>query len=109
MPLLTKRAKDVRLSWARDHLRYNWKKVIFSDETTLQMFSNTIRAWSHDAQPIAPMVISAQAFRSSICRLISIGVARGIETLVFLFFSLHMSPNGSAAFSVQAIVRVTLE
>jgi transposase len=56
VPLLTQRAKDVRLSWARDHLRYNWKKVIFSDETTLQMLSNTIRAWSHDAQPIAPMV-----------------------------------------------------
>ena len=56
VPLLTKRAKDVRLSWARDHLRYNWKKVIFSDETTLQMFSNTIRAWSHNAQTIAPMV-----------------------------------------------------
>ena len=56
VPLLTKRAKDVRLSWAHDYLHYNWKKVIFSDETTLQMFSNTIRAWSHNTQPIAPMV-----------------------------------------------------
>lgn len=56
VPLLTQRAKDVRLSWAREHLRYNWKKVIFSDETTLQMFSNTIKAWSRNAQPIAPMV-----------------------------------------------------
>ena len=35
VPLLTQRAKEVRLSWAREHLRYNWKKVIFSDETTL--------------------------------------------------------------------------
>ncbi len=56
VPLLTQRAKEVRLSWAREHLRYNWKKVVFSDETTLQMFTNTIRAWSHDAQPVAPMV-----------------------------------------------------
>ena len=56
VPLLTQNAKDVRLSWSRDHLRYNWKKVVFSDETTLQMFRNTIRAWSHDAQPVAPMV-----------------------------------------------------
>ena len=36
VPLLTKRAKDVRLSWARDHLRYNWKKVVFSDETKVE-------------------------------------------------------------------------
>lgn len=56
VPLLTQKAKDTRLSWARDHLRYNWRKVVFSDETTLQMFRNTIRAWSHDAQPVAPMV-----------------------------------------------------
>lgn len=56
VPLLTQNAKDVRLSWSQDHLRYNWRKVIFSDETTLQMFRNTIRAWSHDAQPVAPMV-----------------------------------------------------
>jgi transposase len=56
VPLLTQRAKDVRLSWAREHLHYNWRKVVFSDETTLQMFSNTINAWSRNAQPVAPMV-----------------------------------------------------
>ncbi|CAG8767295.1 8928_t:CDS:2, partial [Rhizophagus irregularis] len=32
------------------------KKVVFSDETTLQMFCNTLPAWSRDAKPIAPMV-----------------------------------------------------
>ena len=56
VPLLTQKAKDIRLSWARDHLNYNWKKVVFSDETTLQMFRNTMHAWSHDAQPVVPMV-----------------------------------------------------
>jgi transposase len=56
VPLLTQKAKDIRLSWARDHLNYNWKKVVFSDETTLQMFRNTMHAWSHDAKPVAPMV-----------------------------------------------------
>lgn len=56
VPLLTQRAKDVRLSWAREHWHYNWRKVVFSDETTLQMFSNTINAWSRNAQPVAPMV-----------------------------------------------------
>lgn len=56
VPLLTQKAKDTRLSWARDHLRYNWKKVVFSDETTIQMFRNTTLAWSRDGKPIQPMV-----------------------------------------------------
>lgn len=56
VPLLTQKAKDIRLSWARDHLHYNWKKVVFSDETTIQMFRNTTLAWSRDGKPIQPMV-----------------------------------------------------
>jgi transposase len=56
VPLLTQKAKENRLSWARDHVNYNWKKVVFSDETTIQMFCNTISAWSRDSKPIAPMV-----------------------------------------------------
>jgi len=44
VPLLTQQAKINRLSWAQDHVRYNWKKVIFSDETTIQMFRNTMLA-----------------------------------------------------------------
>jgi transposase len=56
VPLLTQKAKDIRLSWSRDHLRYNWKKVVFSDETTIQMFRNTTLAWSKDGKPIQPMV-----------------------------------------------------
>ncbi|GET03812.1 hypothetical protein GLOIN_2v1482460 [Rhizophagus clarus] len=56
VPLLTQKAKENRLSWARDYVNYNWKKVVFSDETTIQMFCNTISAWSRDAKPIVPMV-----------------------------------------------------
>src|SRR5437016_2199333 len=56
VPLLTEKAKEKRLSWARDHVNYNWKKVVFSDETTLQMFCNTLPAWSRNKKPIAPMV-----------------------------------------------------
>src|SRR5581483_11137258 len=41
VPLLTEYAKENRLQWARDHLHYNWCRVVFSDETTLQMFRNT--------------------------------------------------------------------
>ncbi|GES89422.1 IS630 family transposase [Rhizophagus clarus] len=31
-------------------------RLVFSDETTIQMFCNTISAWSRDAKPIALMV-----------------------------------------------------
>src|SRR5687768_13417188 len=37
-PLLTQIAKERRVSWAKAHLRKNWKNTIFSDETTFQMF-----------------------------------------------------------------------
>ena len=56
VPLLTQKAKDNRLSWARDHIHYNWRKVVFSDETTIQMFRNTLHAWSRKKQPVQPMV-----------------------------------------------------
>ena len=56
VPLLTQQAKINRLSWAQDHVRYNWKKVVFSDETTIQMFRNTILAWSREKKPVQPMV-----------------------------------------------------
>jgi arginine repressor len=56
VPLLTQKAKENRLSWSRDHVNYNWKKVVFSDETTIQMFCNTLPAWSCDTKPIASMV-----------------------------------------------------
>ncbi|CAH1769666.1 13599_t:CDS:2, partial [Entrophospora sp. SA101] len=56
VPLLTEQAKQNRLVWAQSHSRYNWRKVVFSDETTLQMFRNTCLAWSHSDKPIPPMV-----------------------------------------------------
>jgi len=56
VPLLTQQAKTNRLLWARDHERYNWKKVVFSDETTLQMFCNTMLPWSREKKPTQPMV-----------------------------------------------------
>jgi len=55
VPLLDQNAKKNRLEWARKHRRYNWDNVIFSDETTLQMFRNTCLAWSRGGKPMAPM------------------------------------------------------
>ena len=56
VPLLTERAKQNWLEWAQNYSHYNWRKVVFSDETTLQMFRNTCLAWSKYKKPIAPMV-----------------------------------------------------
>ncbi|CAB4492109.1 unnamed protein product [Rhizophagus irregularis] len=52
VPLLTQKAKENRLVWANEHVNFNWKKVVFSDETTLQMFCNTLPAWSRDANQL---------------------------------------------------------
>ena len=49
-------AKDNCLDWACEHLNYNWNKVVFSDETTIQMFCNTTHAWTREKKPIQPMV-----------------------------------------------------
>ena len=56
VPLLTQKHKEICLQWARDHLNYDWDQVIFSDETTFQMFRNTCLAWSKNRSPVAPMV-----------------------------------------------------
>jgi len=39
VPMLTASAKDYRVEWAKSHLNKNWKKVIFSDETTSNYFA----------------------------------------------------------------------
>src|SRR6266498_4154218 len=54
--LLTQKAKENRLSWTHNHVNYNWRKVVFSNETTIQIFCNTLPGWSRDAKPIALMV-----------------------------------------------------
>ena len=46
VPLLTEQAKQNQLEWTQNNSHYNWRKVVFSDETTLQMFRNTCLAWS---------------------------------------------------------------
>ena len=41
IPFLTTIHKQCRVEWAMRHQDQNWKQVIFSDETTFQMFQNT--------------------------------------------------------------------
>ena len=44
-PMLTDQHKTARLCWCKAHLKTNWKKVIFSDETAIQLFTNCSKMW----------------------------------------------------------------
>lgn len=56
VPILTQQAKYHCLDWACEHLNYNWNKVVFSDETTIQIFCNTTHMWTCEKKPVQPMV-----------------------------------------------------
>jgi len=51
VPLLTDEQRRRRLDWARAHTRVNWNNVVFSDETTFQMFRNTLKAFQKIGEP----------------------------------------------------------
>lgn len=42
VPFLTPKHRENRVEWATKHLRQNWRHVVFSDEATFQLHSNTI-------------------------------------------------------------------
>jgi len=52
VPLLSEKNRLARVEWAKKHYKQNWKIVIFSDETTFQMFRNTINAFYKDGTSI---------------------------------------------------------
>jgi transposase len=45
-PMLTREQKERRIQWAQQHLDDNWNRTIFSDESSFQLFRNTVRRWS---------------------------------------------------------------
>ena len=45
-PMLTDSQRVARLKWALAHKDDDWNKTIFSDETSIQLFRNTVRRWS---------------------------------------------------------------
>jgi transposase len=49
-PMLTNEQKERRVQWALAHKNDDWSRTIFSDETSYQLFRNTIRRWSKYAQ-----------------------------------------------------------
>jgi len=54
-PMLTPAHKQKRVEWAQKHKDDDWKKTLFSDETSFQLFRNTIRHWYKNARPIRPI------------------------------------------------------
>jgi len=45
VPLITGAQKVKRVEWAITHREFNWERVFFSDETTIQLNANITRAW----------------------------------------------------------------
>jgi hypothetical protein len=41
-PMLTEYHKKIQVEWAKKHKGMNWNSVIFSDESSIQLFRNTI-------------------------------------------------------------------
>jgi transposase len=50
-PFLKKKDMIRRVSWAQSHLKKRWKKTVFSDESTFQMFRNTLKVRYKDGEP----------------------------------------------------------
>ena len=55
VPMLTAEQKQKRVEWARKHLRDNWSRTLFSDETSFQLFRNTITQWYKHSRPVRPI------------------------------------------------------
>jgi transposase len=58
-PLITKKNKAIRLKWAKEHKSWtvnDWKKVIFSDETKINIFgSDGVKyCWVKPGDPLLP-------------------------------------------------------
>ena len=49
-PMLTDDKKERRVQWALAHKDDDWNRTVFSDETSYQLFRNTVRRWSKYAQ-----------------------------------------------------------
>ena len=42
-PMLTVEQKQNRVEWAKKHQGDDWNRTIFTDESSFQMFRNTVR------------------------------------------------------------------
>src|SRR5271169_1149627 len=49
-PMLTEEQRIRRLEWAIAHRNDDWDQTIFCDETSIQLFRNTVRRWTKNPQ-----------------------------------------------------------
>ena len=49
-PMLTVEQKQNRVEWAKTHQDDDWNRTIFTDESSFQMFRNTVRRWSKNPE-----------------------------------------------------------
>ena len=49
-PMLTVEQKQNRVEWAKKHQDDDWNHTIFTDESSFQMFRNTVRRWSKNPE-----------------------------------------------------------
>ena len=49
-PMLTVEQKQNRVEWAKKHQGDDWNRTIFTDESSFQMFRNTVRRWSKNPE-----------------------------------------------------------
>ena len=52
--MLTDRHIEIRKIWAEVHLRDNWCRTIFTDETAFDLFRNKVRRWHKDGEKRMP-------------------------------------------------------
>jgi hypothetical protein len=55
VPMLTRLQKKNRLLWAKKHLKDNWGKTFFTDETAFQLSRNTTGQWYKGSRLIKPV------------------------------------------------------
>ena len=55
IPMVTDKAKETRVAWARDNIGRDWGRVVFTDETSIQLDANIVRAWhKKESRPTCP-------------------------------------------------------
>ncbi|CAB4383710.1 unnamed protein product [Rhizophagus irregularis] len=50
-PLLSEKHRANRLKWAKKHKKFDWKQVIFTDESTFQLFQSNRKVWKFIGRP----------------------------------------------------------
>lgn len=49
-PLLTDKHKQNRVSWAKQHQRRRWDRILWSDEKTFYVYGRAVRVWQWDGE-----------------------------------------------------------